>query len=163
MTSSMWLSMTCRKKLFPWEVGNCLSMGYPQPQAVDSDRFACVYHREIGYNHEEQQAYVNRHVPLLTADQQYVYDTFCSMIDRGEGGMLFLDAPGGTGKTFLINLILAKLRSVGNIALATASSGIAATLLTGGRTLHSTFKIPLDLHASDIPCATSRRELHSAG
>ena len=48
--------------------------------------------------------------------------------------MLFFDAPGGTGKTFLINLILAKLRSEGNIALATASSGIAATLLTGGRT-----------------------------
>ena len=26
------------------------------------------------------------------------------MIDGNEGGMLFLDAPGGTGKTFLINL-----------------------------------------------------------
>ena len=68
------------------------------------------------------------------------------MIDGNKGGMLFLDAPGGTGKTFLINLILAKPQSEGNIALATASSGIAATLLTGGRTLHSTFKIPLDLY-----------------
>ena len=38
----------------------------------------------------------------------------------------------------------------GKIALATASSSIAATLLTGGHTLHSTFKIPLDLHAMDI-------------
>ena len=71
--------------------------------------------------------------------------------------MLFLDAPGGTGKTFLINLILAKLRSVGDIALATASSRIAATLLTGGRTLHSTFKIPLDLHASDIPMCNIKK------
>ena len=68
--------------------------GLPQPQAVDSDRFARVYRREIDYNPEEQQAYVNRNVPLLTADQQDVYDTFCSMIDRDEGGMLFLDAPG---------------------------------------------------------------------
>ena len=32
-----------------------------------------------------------------------------------------------------------------------ASSGIAATLLTGGHRLHSTFKIPLDLYAMDIP------------
>ena len=40
-----------------------------------------------------------------------------SVIDGNEGGMLFLDAPGGTGKTFLINLILAKLHFEGNIAL----------------------------------------------
>lgn len=36
-------------------------------------------------------------------------------------------------------------------ALATASNRIAAILLTGGSTLHSTFKITLDLHAMDIP------------
>ena len=71
--------------------------------------------------------------------------------------MLFMDAPGGTGKTFLINLILAKLRSEGKIALATASSTIAATLLTGGHTLHSTFKIPLDLYAMDIPICSIKK------
>ena len=54
------------------------------------------------------------------------------MVDANQGGILLLDAPGGTSKTFLINLILAKLQSEGKIALATASSGIAATLLSGG-------------------------------
>ena len=121
------------------------------------DRFARVYHREIDYNQGEQQAYVEHNLPMLTADQREVYDCFFSMIDGNEGGMLFLDAPGGTGKTFLINLILAKLQSEGNIALATASSGIAATLLTGGRTLHSTFKIPLDLYAMDIPICSIKK------
>lgn len=101
--------------------------GLPQPQTVDNDRFARVNRREIDYNQGEQQAYVEQNLPLLTTDQREVYDSFCSMIDGDEGGMLFLDAPGGTGKTFLINLILAKLRSEGKIALATASSGIAAT------------------------------------
>ena len=61
------------------------------------------------------------------------------------------------GKTLLINLILAKRRSEGKIALATASSGIAATLLTGGHTLHSTFKVPLDLHAMDIPICSIKK------
>ena len=131
--------------------------GLPQPQTVDNDRFARVYHREIDYDQGKQRAYVEYNVPMLTADQQEVYDCFCSMIDRNEGGMLFLDAPGGTGKTFLINLILAKLWSEGKIALATASSGIAATLLTGGRTLHSTFKVPLDLHAMDIPICSIKK------
>ena len=131
--------------------------GLPQPQAVDNDRFARVYRREIDYDQGEQQAYVEHNVPMLTSDQREVYDCFCSMIDGDEGGMLFLDAPGGTGKTFVINLILAKLRSEGKIALATASSGIAATLLTGGRTLHSTFKIPLDLYAMDVPICSIKK------
>ncbi|XP_071579754.1 uncharacterized protein [Temnothorax nylanderi] len=55
------------------------------------------------------------------------------------------DAPGGTGKTFVISLILAKVRSQKKIAIAVASSGIAATLLSGGRTAHSTFKLPLNV------------------
>ena len=67
------------------------------------------------------------------------------------------EAPGGTSNTFLINLILAKIRSEGKIALATASSGIAATLLTGGRTLHSMFKIHLDWNATDVPFCSIKR------
>ena len=43
------------------------------------------------------------------------------------------------------------MRSQGKIVLVTASSGIAATLLQGGRTLHSTFKVPLDTHRMDEP------------
>ena len=134
--------------------------GLPQPRAVDSDRFARVYHREIDYDQGEQQAYVEHNV---TADQREVYDSFCFLVESNDGSMLFLDAPDGTGKTFLINLILAKLRSEGKIALATASSGIAATLLTGGRTLHSTFKIPLDLYAMDIPICSIKKALHCVG
>ena len=74
--------------------------GLPQLQAVENDRFARVYHREIDYNQGEQQAYVERSLPLLATDQREVYDCFCSVIDSDEGGMLFLDAPGGTGNTF---------------------------------------------------------------
>ena len=56
-----------------------------------------------------------------------------------------------------MNLILAKIRAQSEIALACASSGIAATLLPGGRTAHSTFKIPLNLQSSESPvCGISR-------
>ncbi|CAI9294365.1 unnamed protein product [Lactuca saligna] len=59
-------------------------------------------------------------------------------------GCFFIDGPGGTGKTFLYRALLAKIRSEGHVALATATSGIATSLLPGGRTAHSRFKIPLD-------------------
>ena len=134
-----------------------LDYGLPQPVAVDSNRLARDYQREIDYDRGEQQAYVEQHAALLTSDQREVYNYFCSMVDANQGGILFLDTPGGTGKTFLINLILAKLQSEGKVALATASSGIAATLLTGDRTLNNTFKVPLDLHAMDIPVCSMKR------
>ncbi|KAJ8892459.1 hypothetical protein PR048_005039 [Dryococelus australis] len=41
------------------------------------------------------------------------------------------------GKTFLLNLLLSQLHKDRNIAMAVASSGIAATLHSGGRTAHS--------------------------
>ena len=50
-----------------------------------------------------------------------------------------------------------KLRSESKIALATAFSEIAATLLTGGRTLNSTFKISLDLYAMDVPICSIKK------
>ncbi|UYV76412.1 hypothetical protein LAZ67_14000329 [Cordylochernes scorpioides] len=62
----------------------------------------------------------------------------------------FLDAPGGTGKTFIINLLLAKLRLEGLVIFAAASAGIAATLLDGGRTAHSLFKLPLNLYDDEL-------------
>ena len=57
----------------------------------------------------------------------------------------------------MIGMFLAQVRRKKYIALAVASSGIAATLLPGGRTAHSTFKLPFDLTSTDEPiCNVSR-------
>ncbi|XP_074277421.1 uncharacterized protein LOC141601059 [Silene latifolia] len=60
-------------------------------------------------------------------------------------GAFFVDGLGGTSKTFLYSSLLAQLRKKGFIALAVASSEIAASNISGGRTSNSLFKIPLDL------------------
>ncbi|KAG2213750.1 hypothetical protein INT45_001288 [Circinella minor] len=67
-----------------------------------------------------------------------------------EWSIFFLDGPGGTGKTFVYNALLANVRSNGGISIPVASSGIAATLLRGGRTSDSRFGLPLDLNADTI-------------
>ena len=52
--------------------------------------------------------------------------------------------------------MLAKVRSQRHIALATASSGIAALLLTGGRTVHSRLKVPIPLNELSV-CNISKQ------
>ncbi|XP_071926043.1 uncharacterized protein [Coffea arabica] len=51
----------------------------------------------------------------------------------------------GIGKTFLYKALLADVRSKDYLALATATSGIAASILPGGKTAHPRFKIPIDI------------------
>ena len=61
-----------------------------------------------------------------------------------------MDGPGGTGKTYLYMALLAKVRSTDRIAVATATSGIAASIMLGGRTAHSRFKIPIKLQDNSV-------------
>jgi len=64
--------------------------------------------------------------------------------------VFFVDGPGGTDKTFLYRALMTTLRNRGKILLATASSGIAATLLPGGRTAHSLFNLPFNVQPNSI-------------
>ncbi|GBO22842.1 hypothetical protein AVEN_215854-1 [Araneus ventricosus] len=89
--------------------------------------------------------------PLLTDDQRKTYDHIMECINKEKGSIIFLDAPGGVGKTFLINLLLAEIRSKNKIAFAMASSGIAATLMDGGRTAHLALKQPLNINLEEYP------------
>ncbi|KAM3287348.1 hypothetical protein P3S67_020778 [Capsicum chacoense] len=68
----------------------------------------------------------------------------------------FIDGPGGTGKSFLYQSLLATIRSQGFVALASASFGVAASILPGGRTAHSRFKIPIDVD-ENINCNVSKQ------
>ena len=60
--------------------------------------------------------------------------------------MFFVDGPGGTGKSYLYNFLASHLRQNGQSVSMSATSGVAATVLKGGRTVHSTFALPLKLH-----------------
>ena len=132
-------------------------LGMPEPnRSLDvQDRDLS---RETGFDVEQLSQFVKIHVPMLVPEQRTIYEKILEMVTREIGGLLFVDAPGGTGKTFLIAVILAKIRSEGRIALAIASSGIAATLLDGGRTAHSALKLPLDLQAIETPTCNVKKQ-----
>ena len=81
----------------------------------------------------------------LNKDQKNVYDVITQRVLSGSPGFFFVCSHGGTGKTFLWNAIIARLRSEKKIVLVVASSGVASLLLPRGRTAHSRFKIPFDI------------------
>ena len=78
--------------------------------------------RETSYDVKELNAYITANEPLLVPDQRAAYNAILDLIKKKAGGIKFLDAPGGTGKTFVINLLLAKIRKESKIAIAVASS-----------------------------------------
>jgi hypothetical protein len=143
----------------------CLSMterplkfvGLPTPNRGACSPLSAEILRETNYNTQVLQEFVASNEPLLVTDQKKAYMEILSLVQAKTGGIIFLDAPGGTGKTFIINLLLAKIRAQQEIALAVASSGIASTLLQGGRTAHSAFKLPLNLaHDPEATCNISK-------
>ncbi|KAF0298467.1 ATP-dependent DNA helicase PIF1 [Amphibalanus amphitrite] len=127
-------------------------VGLPQPP----DAPAQAPEEEDNQPIDHHQRLVDERVPLLTQDQRDVYNEVTRRLATGEGGLLFLQAPGGCGKTFLENVLLASVRAAAGEAIAVATSGIAASLLDGGTTAHSRFKIPISLTDTST-CDLSRR------
>lgn len=92
----------------------------------------------------------------LNPEQNHAFRVILEHVKEGKGAMFFIDGPGGTGKTFLYRALLAHLRTKNEIAIATATSGVAAAIMPGGRTAHSRFKIPIDANDSTV-CSISKQ------
>ncbi|XP_027122061.2 uncharacterized protein [Coffea arabica] len=125
------------------------------------DSFLFTEHERLTKEIESEQSVRCTEDDLLTvsrlnAGQQAAYSAIMSEIFLPNGKSFFVDGPGGTGKTFLYRALLATLRTHGHIALAVASSGVAASILPGGRTAHSLFKLPLDASATKA-CQISKQ------
>ncbi|CAN6908644.1 unnamed protein product, partial [Brassica oleracea] len=99
---------------------------------------------ELNYDLDELRACHDRDVLKMTDEQRKIYDEIIGAVVEERGGMFFVYGFGGTGKTFLWQILSAAIRCRGDIVLNTASSGIASLLLQGGRTAHSHFSIPIN-------------------
>ncbi|XP_063941193.1 uncharacterized protein LOC135149410 [Daucus carota subsp. sativus] len=100
---------------------------------------------ETNYNTIEMEAEYKTLEATMNDEQLNVYNSILDSVGKNKGGLFFVHGSGGCGKTFLWRTLISKLRSQADIVLPAASSGIAATLMPGGRTTHSRFKIPIVL------------------
>lgn len=114
------------------------TVGLPAVSHPDTE-----YHRLLAaFDRADMREQADNAIPQLNTEQKNVFDAVINSVQSKAGGVFMIDAPAGSGKTFTMNAISADLRAKGNLVLCSASTGIAALLLPGGLTAHSTFKIP---------------------
>ncbi|KAF7807457.1 ATP-dependent DNA helicase PIF1-like [Senna tora] len=109
---------------------------YP-PMPLPNDTMLCntdnvLMSEELNYDREFLRTQHSQLFSSLTSGQRNIYDMIIDAVNRSEGGVFFVNGFGGSGKTFVWNTLTAELRGWGEI------------VLTGGRTTHSRFVIPLD-------------------
>lgn len=95
----------------------------------------------------------------LNSEQRVVFDRIVRALTSDDTGRYFyLQGSGGTGKTHLYNTILDFCNIWHIPSIAVAFTGIAALLLKNGRTVHSTFRLPLDLDADSRSSITAQSQ-----
>ncbi|XP_015078482.2 uncharacterized protein LOC107022360 [Solanum pennellii] len=124
---------------------------YIKPSSIAREAKEVHYERNIIVSEEDLLL-----KDKLNSEQIKAYNIILDRVLSNKFGAFFIDGPGGTGKSFLYRALLATVRHRGLIALATASSGVAASLLPGGRTAHSRFKIPIDVD-ENFTCNISKQ------
>ncbi|CAD6985711.1 unnamed protein product [Tilletia controversa] len=125
----------------------------PDPEfSADINDLPSVVQDELSYDRVAQLAFAQQAYSSLNEEQRTVFNEITTAIQTETPAVFFLDGPGGSGKTYVENAILAHVRGHEQVALAIASSGIAALMLEGGRTAHNRFKIPFTIH-SDYICS----------
>jgi hypothetical protein len=123
-----------------------------------------IIQAELAYDMPTLAAKVAANALRLTGEQRAIYEEIVAALDAAgaddyvpSSQVFFIHAAGGCGKTFLLELILDTVRSRGQIALATATCGVAALLLEGGCTAHHRFKLGLELN-DDSRCGITPSE-----
>jgi hypothetical protein len=84
-------------------------------------------------------------LPMFTAEQRDAMSAVIASIDNvhASSNVFALMSSAGCGKTVFANGLAANLRAQGRNVICVAASALAAMLLIGGSTAHSTFHIPI--------------------
>ena len=93
---------------------------------------------------------INVGLQLANEQQRSFYHEVMNDVNNERGTLYNLQAPGGHGKTFVLQLILWAIRESSEIAIATAATGIASQLYECATTLHSIAGIPVPTTSTSV-------------
>jgi hypothetical protein len=98
-------------------------------------------------------------IESLNDGQRAAYNDAIDAYAAHHAKVILIDGLGGTGKTYIENLILNAVRSRGDITLVVAFLGNVTLLFSGGRTTHSYLKIPIALDRTSFCCIRNQDDL----
>ena len=139
---------------------SCDTFGLP---AIQED--VQLLEQDFDMHAAQQQA--QDQIPLLNEEQRSLFEAVQQSMALTEDQQpdrchaYFLDGPGGSGKTMLYNTIISFFRGQGKKVASSAWTGIAATLLAGGRTVHNLFKLPVPILETSV-CHVSPTSVHAS-
>jgi ATP-dependent DNA helicase PIF1 len=84
----------------------------------------------------------------LNERQRVITEAVIELMSSEQPALIYIDGPGGCGKTYLLNTIIHYLKSVNLLVATVASSGVASLMLIDAMTAHARFKIPLILDST---------------
>ena len=133
--------------------------GFKQPKSDEifkANKDNLDYYIETTYDCKKNAEKARSNVNLMNNEQRPLYNEIMNLIDQDEnnnkdkGRCLFINAPGGTGKSFILNTVSSSIRGRNETAIVVGASGIAALNFEGGRTAHSRFKIPINVSFNSV-------------
>jgi len=96
----------------------------PDPEIIARAQVPRVLREETEFDVATLNEQLNK-IKTMNHKQSEAFQKVIASVNEQAGRTFCLNAKAGSGKTYTINLLLAKLRSEGKIALATAMPGIA--------------------------------------
>ena len=146
MSNAIYLAWQHVNSILLQQGKSCGQYGIPEPE---HDNMAQHPGDSINPEEEAERAVANRRI--LNTEQSEIVDEITTRLNNkqsgmpNQGGAFYIDGPGGSGKTMVYNTLIAFCRGHYMSVASAAWTGIAATLLTGGQTIHSLFKLPVPL------------------
>lgn len=126
----------------------CSTFGLPTPTGT--------YIEVQNYDQTVEKQKADRLIPMLTQEQRAAFNQMVEAMDNPSSHQFFYwNGPGGYGKTFLYHTLISFVRGRGQSVNAYASTGIAATLMDDGMTIHSGFGVTVNLEETSTSRITA--------
>ncbi|KAI7943816.1 hypothetical protein MJO28_011344, partial [Puccinia striiformis f. sp. tritici] len=115
----------------------CLRKAPPSVSQALFKKFSCHLSDNLKYR-------------LRTSFRVLILDLAIRLAHGADAAQLYVDGPGGCGKTFLMNVISHYMKAMDIPLLTVLSSGVASLMLVDSSTAHSRFTIPITLEANTM-------------